>query len=212
MSKETCVYNAITSKESFDIRTCSIAGDLLVSSYIYIYIYIYTQRLFCDNVIIYRGLFWHWHSHRSLLTQRLFWDNVIIYRSVVIDRGTDCWRWRSPYITSVCCSVLQCVAVCCCVLQCVAVCCCVLQCVAVCCSVLQCVAVCCTCMSCDISHYIIAGDLQQSVPLYITTDLYIMILSQKRRCVKRDLCESQCQKRPLYIMTLRQERLWCLLT
>jgi len=67
--------------------------------------------------------------------------------------------------TTVCCSVLQCVAVCCSVLQCVAagekialqhvaVCCCVLpraavscsmlQCVVVCCSVLQCVAVCCS--------------------------------------------------------------------
>ena len=44
--------------------------------------------------------------------------------------------------TTVCCSVLQCVAVCC-----IAVCCSVLQCVAVCCSVLhcsvlQCVALC----------------------------------------------------------------------
>ena len=70
--------------------------------------------------------------------------------------------------TTLCCSVLQCVAVCCSVLQCVAVCsvailthttlcCSVLQSVAVCCSVLQCgsmrcsvlqrVAVCCSAIS-----------------------------------------------------------------
>jgi len=62
----------------------------------------------------------------------------------------------SGVTSSVCCSVLQCVAVCCSVLQCVAVCCsvcdqlsCVLyQSVAVCCSVLQCVAVCCSVLQC----------------------------------------------------------------
>ena len=51
-------------------------------------------------------------------------------------------------LTSVCCSVLQCVVVCCSVLQCVAVCCSVLQCVAVCCSMLQYVAVCCSMLQC----------------------------------------------------------------
>jgi len=58
--------------------------------------------------------------------------------------------WVS-FRTSVCCSVLQCVAVAqtrpAPVSQCVAVCCSVLQCVAVCCSVLQCVAVCCSVLS-----------------------------------------------------------------
>ena len=57
---------------------------------------------------------------------------------------------NSFLITTVCCSVLQCVAVCCSVLQCVAVCCSVLQCGAVCCSVLQrvqCVAACAVCCS-----------------------------------------------------------------
>ena len=46
--------------------------------------------------------------------------------------------YDSVFSTTVCCSVLQCVAVCCSVLPCFAVCCSGLQCVAVCCSVLQC--------------------------------------------------------------------------
>ena len=47
-----------------------------------------------------------------------------VYRHVVAEDMLVC-------VSSVCCSVLQCVAVCCSVLQCVAVCCSVLQCVAV---------------------------------------------------------------------------------
>ena len=43
----------------------------------------------------------------------------------------------AAYRSTLCCSVLQCVAVCCSVLQCVAVCCSVLQSVSVCSSVLQ---------------------------------------------------------------------------
>jgi len=46
-------------------------------------------------------------------------------------------------LSTVCCSVLQCVAVCCSVLQCVVVCCSVLQCLAVCCSVVAMLLQCC---------------------------------------------------------------------
>jgi len=61
------------------------------------------------------------------------WCSVVQSGSVccsILHSGVSSLRRHSP--TTVCCSVLQCVAVCCSVLQCVAVCFSVVQCVAVC--------------------------------------------------------------------------------
>jgi len=90
---------------------------------------------------------------------------------------THCTLPQCVKVSTVCCSVLQCVAVCCSVLQCVAVCCSVLQCDAVCCSVMQCVAVCCS------SYPLHTLPTTHSNPLHTTTmceSLYL--LSPAPRC------------------------------
>ena len=73
--------------------------------------------------------------------------------------------------STVCCSVLQCVAVCCSVLQCVAVCCSVLQCAAECgivwqfVGVRQCEAIHCSVRQCDVA-YVAYGSVLQCVAVH----------------------------------------------
>jgi len=87
-----------------------------------------------DSSICTRGLVFTWH------------DSFIRWTYFMSNTTHSCVCEMLP--SSVCCSVLQCVAACCGVLQCVAGCCRVLQCVAGCCGVLPCVAVCCRVLPC----------------------------------------------------------------
>jgi len=142
------------------------------------------------------------------------YERVIFYARMI--HGT-CIHEVLRHDSSVCCSVLQCVAVCCSVLQCVAVCCIVLQCVsawesshtrewvmahksmrsydttfqciAMCCSVLQYVAVCCSVLQCE-SHLTRANESWHMHQWGFTTRI-LCVLQCVAVCCSVLQCKSQ---------------------
>jgi len=98
-------------------------------------------------------------------------------RAAYASQNIGCFR---DSFSSMCGSVLQCVAVCCRMLQCAVVCCSVLQCVAVCCSVLPYVAVCCSVLQCvaHLMHYtkVLMGIFKYQYVYTLQMELTRMIL------------------------------------